>query len=56
MPIGNDFLVFKYPVIYKQKISKILIIFIYINGNVSLLFDHHVMKGIILHTRRPNCQ
>ena len=33
----------------------ILIIFIEINVNVCLLCDH-VMKGIILHTRRPNCQ
>ena len=28
----------------------------WINVNVCLLRDHHVMKGIILHTRRSNCQ
>jgi hypothetical protein len=39
-----------------NKYFQILIIFIEININVCLLCDHHVMKSIILHTRRSNCQ
>ena len=35
---------------------QILILFIEINVNVCLLCDHHLMKGIILHTRKPTCQ
>jgi len=35
---------------------QILKTIIEININVCLLFDHHIMKGIILHTRRPKCQ
>jgi len=31
-------------------------IFIEINVNFCLLCAHHVMKGIILHSRRPNSQ
>jgi len=39
-----------------NKNFKILNICIEINVNVFLLLYHNVMKGIILHTRRPNCQ
>ena len=47
--------VFKYPFTFKPKLH-IIIIFIEINENVCLLCAHHIMKGIIIHTRRPNCQ
>ena len=53
MQIWNDFLVFKYPVTWKQKISKFSLFFFEINVNVCLLCVHHVMTSIILHTRRP---
>jgi len=55
MKIGNDFFVFKYPVICKKN-YQIFIIFIETNENVSLLCAHPLMKSIILHTRRTNCQ
>ena len=35
---------------------QILIIIIEIHINVCVLFAHHVMTSIILHTRRANCQ
>jgi len=54
MHIGNDFLVFKYPL--NKKILKILNIFIEINVNVCLLCPHHVMTSKILQARRANCQ
>jgi hypothetical protein len=39
-----------------NKEFQMLIIFIEINVNICLLCAHHIMKCIILHTRRPNCQ
>jgi len=56
MQIVYEFLVFKYPVIYKQKKFHILNIFIEINVNVCLLCAHHLMTSIILHTQRHNSQ
>jgi len=56
MQIGNDFLVFKYAVNFKQNSFQFLIIYIEINVKVCLLCAHLVMTNIILHTRRPNCQ
>jgi len=55
MQIGNDFLVFEYPDTCKKKFQ-IFKCFIEINVNVCLLCAPHVMRSIILHTRRPNCQ
>jgi hypothetical protein len=37
-----------------KKNFQILIIFIEISVNVCLLFEHQLMKRIILHSRRPN--
>ena len=39
-----------------KKNFQILILFIEINVNVCLLCDHHLMKGIIINTRRPTCK
>ena len=39
-----------------NKFIQILIIFIEINVNFCLLYAQPVMKSIMLHTRRPNCQ
>jgi len=55
MLIGNDFFVFNFPVTGKKNFQ-IHINLVEINVNVLLVCDHHVMKGIILHTRRTNCQ
>ena len=55
MQIGNDYLVFKYPVNCKKKFPNPHYC-IEINVNVCLLCAHYVMTSIILHTRRPNCQ
>ena len=50
---GNDSFVFKYAVTGKQRISKFTIIFFEINVKFCLLCAHHVMKCIIIHSRRP---
>jgi len=50
MQIGNEFLVFKYPVNCKKNL-KFLKIFIEIKVNFCLLYAHHVSKGLVLHTR-----
>ena len=55
MQIGYESFVFEYPVTCKKKFT-IQINFIEINVNVCLLWAHHVMTSIILHTRRSNCQ
>ena len=53
--LETTFLFLNTRLLFKNKFQ-IFIIFIEINVNVFLLYAHHVMTSIKLHTRRPNCQ
>ena len=56
LQFGIDFLVFTYPLMFKQKISKFSLFFFEIHVNFWLLCAHLVMTIIIRHFGRLTCQ